>query len=311
MITVKNLVKYFRTTKAVDGISFNVEKGEIVGFLGPNAAGKTTTMRVISGYLYPTKGEVTVGGINVMEDPVKAKTLIGYMPENVPLYLDMPVFSYLGFFADLRGIQKEEKEKHILEVLSRVGIEKKLHNNLINTLSKGYRQRVGLAQALIGNPKVLILDEPTVGLDPNQILQIRKLIKELGKDHTIILSTHILQEVSAVCDRVIIISEGKLVAVDTQEKLLQDMESGQKNRLIAAGDFEKIKEVLIKINGVVDVKLLNRQNDENEIMVISEKGKDMRKDIASKIVKGGFSLLELAKMTLSLEEVFARLTKEK
>jgi len=310
LISVKNITKYYGATLAVDNISFNVEKGEIVGFLGPNAAGKTTTMRIIAGYLYPNQGEVEVAGINVIENPVDAKKRIGYMPENVPLYLDMPVYSYLEFFASLREIEKDKRESHINEILERVGIEKELHHRLIGTLSKGYRQRVGIAQALIGNPDVLILDEPTVGLDPNQILEIRRLIKELGKDHTIILSTHILQEVSAVCDRVIIINEGKLVAVDTQESLLQKVESGQRNRVLFEGNLEKVKDKLQQIDGVINIELVKTENNLNEIIVAAEKGKDIRKDISRTIIKSGSELLELSRITLSLEEVFAKLTKE-
>jgi len=310
LISVKNVTKYYGNTLAVDDISFEVERGEIVGFLGPNAAGKTTTMRIISGYLYPTKGEVKVASIDVIDNPVEVKKHIGYMPENVPLYADMPVYTYLEFFASLRGIDPTKRSSHILEILEKVGIEKELHNRLIGTLSKGYRQRVGVAQALVGNPDVLILDEPTVGLDPNQIMEIRKLIKELGKDHTIILSTHILQEVSAVCDRVIIINEGKLVAIDTQESLLQKVESGQRNKVVVEGDFYRVKEKLNEIDGVINIELLKSENGRNEIFVIAEKGKDIRKEISKTIIQNGFDLLELSRVTLTLEEVFAKLTKE-
>ncbi len=308
MISVNNITKYYGPKLAVDKISFNVEKGEIVGFLGPNAAGKTTTMRIIAGYLYPTEGDVKVSGIDVIENPREAKKHIGYMPENVPLYNDMPVYSYLKFFASIRGIEKSDIDTHIVETLNKVGIEPELYNKYIGTLSKGYKQRVGLAQALIGNPDILILDEPTVGLDPNQIIAIRKLIKSLQKEHTVILSTHILQEVSAVCNRVIIINEGKLVTIDTQEGLLDKVEGGQRNRVVVEGDAEKVKTLLSKLSDIKSIDIVKSEGEIQEFMISVEKGKDIRKDIAKSIIKNGFGLLELSKVTLSLEEIFSKLT---
>jgi len=310
VIKVNNIIKYFGKTLAVDNVSFEVERGEIVGFLGPNGAGKTTTMRIITGYLYPDKGEVYLENENIFENPVKVKRQIGYMPESTPLYNDMPVFNYLKFFASIRKIEKDGIENHIREILERVGIEEDKYYKTIGTLSKGYRQRVGLAQALIGDPKILILDEPTVGLDPNQIVEIRNLIKEISKDKTIILSTHILQEVSAICNRVLIINEGKLIASDTIDGLLQKVENVQRIKIIFEGNLESIKDRIKTIDGVTDLEVLSVNNNLNEILVVADKSKDVRRELANLIVNFGYSLYELSRVVLSLEEVFSKLTKE-
>ncbi len=308
MIEVSEFTKYYGNTKAVDNISFKIEKGEIVGFLGPNGAGKTTTMRVITGFLYPTKGSIKVAGYDIRENPVEAKKFIGYLPENVPLYSEMSVTGYLDFVADIKGLKKNGKDDHIAEIINRTGLNL-VSSKIISKLSKGFKQRIGIAQALVGDPDILILDEPTIGLDPNQIVEIRNLIRELGKKKTIMLSSHILQEVSAVCKRIIIINEGRVVAEDTKESLMRKMETGQRIRMIVDNEFKKVKEKLLEINGVINVDLVKTEDSLNEIIVGSEKDKDIRKELSKKIVESGFNLLEQSRITMSLEEVFAKLTK--
>ena len=308
MIEVSEFTKYYGNTKAVDNISFKIEKGEIVGFLGPNGAGKTTTMRVITGFLYPTKGSIKVAGYDIRENPVEAKKFIGYLPENVPLYSEMSVTGYLDFVADIKGLKKNGKDDDIAEIINRTGLNL-VSSKIISKLSKGFKQRIGIAQALVGDPDILILDEPTIGLDPNQIVEIRNLIRELGKKKTIMLSSHILQEVSAVCKRIIIINEGRVVAEDTKESLMRKMETGQRIRMIVDNEFKKVKEKLLEINGVINVDLVKTEDSLNEIIVGSEKDKDIRKELSKKIVESGFNLLEQSRITMSLEEVFAKLTK--
>ncbi len=240
MIEVNGISKYYGSTRAVDNISFQVNKGEIVGFLGPNGAGKTTTMRMLTGYLYPDQGNIKIANYDIIEEAVQAKRHIGYLPENAPLYLDMSVKDYFDFVADIKGVSKSNKKDRINEIIQKVGLNQ-YQNKIIGKLSKGYKQRVGIGEALIGDPDILILDEPTIGLDPNQIIEIRNLIKELGKEKTIILSSHILQEVSALCSRIIIINEGRLVAVDTKEELMKDIEAGQKIKILVDHDFDQDK----------------------------------------------------------------------
>ncbi len=308
MIEVSEFTKYYGNTKAVDNISFKVEKGEIVGFLGPNGAGKTTTMRVITGFLYPTKGSIKVAGYDVRENPVEAKKLIGYLPENVPLYSEMSVAGYLNFVADIKGMKKNGKDDHIAEIINKTGLNT-VSSTIISKLSKGFKQRVGIAQALVSNPDILILDEPTIGLDPNQIIEIRNLIRELGEKKTIMLSSHILQEVSAVCKRIIIINEGRVVAEDTKETLMKKLETGQRIRIIVDNEFKKVKEKLLEIKGVINVELIKTEDSLNEIIVGSQKDKDIRKELSQKIIQSGFNLLEQSRITMSLEEVFTKLTK--
>ncbi len=309
MIEVKDVVKYYGSKKALDGISFSVEKGEIVGFLGPNGAGKTTTMRIITGYLSPTMGSVTVAGIDVQEEPVEAKKHIGYLPENVPLYNEMPVQKYLYFFANLKGVPKEKQKEHIFEIMEKTGILK-VSDTIIGKLSKGYRQRVGIAQALIGNPDVLILDEPTIGLDPTQVVEIRNLIKELGKEKTIFFSSHILQEVSAICERIIVINEGKIIAQDTQQSLLETLESGLRIKLVVKGELNKITDILNSMEGIIKVEHIQSQDSVHEFIVTAQKNREIRNEVAREIITNNFDLLELSKVKLTLEEVFLKLTKE-
>ncbi len=309
MIEINEVTKLYGNLKAVDNISFSVAKGEIVGFLGPNGAGKTTTMRVITGFLYPNHGTVKIAGYDIKENPVEAKRYIGYLPENVPLYNEMNVNDYLSFVADLKNINKSDKKQHIHEIIKKVGLTK-VSNMIIGKLSKGFKQRVGIAQALTGDPAILILDEPTIGLDPNQIIEIRNLIKELGKEKTVILSSHILQEVSALCSRIIIINEGKLVAVDTKESLMEKLETGQRIKIIIDDDFEKVKNKIMEIKGVKEVNLIKSDNSLNEVIVSAEKDYDIRKELSKKVINSGFNLFELSKITMSLEDVFIKLTKE-
>ena len=308
MIEVNGFTKYYGNVKAISNISFKVEKGEIIGFLGPNGAGKTTTMRAITGYLYPTKGTIKVGGYDIQENPVEAKKLIGYLPENVPLYNEMNVEGYLDFVADIKGMKKNEKTSHIPRIIEKAGLSK-VSTTIISKLSKGFKQRVGIAQALINSPDILILDEPTIGLDPNQIIEIRNLIKDLGREKTVILSSHILQEVSAICSRIIIINEGRLVAVDTKESLMQRLETGQRIRIIVDGIYDKVKKEILEIDGVKSVNLVNVKDSYNEMIIFAKKDHDIRKDLSKKIIKSGFNLLEQSKITMTLEEVFTKLTK--
>ncbi len=313
MIEVNNITKYYGTKLAVDNISFKVEKGEIVGFLGPNGAGKTTTMRIITGYLYPDKGNVKIGGYDVIEEPIEAKKHIGYLPEIAPLYNEMNVFQYLNFVADLKGVEgkKEEKVDHIVEIIEKTGLSE-VKEKIIGQLSKGFRQRVGIAEALINNPDVLIFDEPTIGLDPKQIIEIRNLIKELGKEHTVILSSHILQEVSAICEKIIIINNGKLVAIDSQESLLDKLESGMRCKVVTRGEEAIITNSLNNIRGIRSVELIEK-DIENRVFTFEiefNKGEDNRPDISRKLIESNSELLELSRVKLSLEEVFIELTNE-
>ncbi|MDD5065757.1 MAG: ATP-binding cassette domain-containing protein [bacterium] len=309
MIEVNQVTKYYGNTKAVDDVSFTVDKGEIVGFLGPNGAGKTTTMRMITGFLYPDKGNIKVAGYDIMDQGIDARRHIGYLPENVPLYHEMYVKDYFDFVADIKGVKKENKKSHISEITGKVGLTE-VRNKLISKLSKGFRQRVGIGEALIGNPDILIMDEPTIGLDPNQIIEIRNLIRELGKEKTIILSSHILQEVSALCTRVIIIHEGKLVAIDTKEELMKNLESGQRIKILVDNDFNVIKNKIGEIVGIKMIELMKTENSLNEIIVTAQKDKDIRNDLARKVIESGFNLFELSPITMSLEDVFIKLTRE-
>ena len=254
MIEVKNLVKRYGDHVAVNNLSFTVEEGQIYGFLGPNGAGKSTTMNIITGYLASTEGEVLINGHNILEEPEEAKKCIGYLPELPPVYTDMTVLEYLKFVAELKKIPKDQRKKQILEVMNLVKITD-MQNRLIKNLSKGYKQRVGLAQAIIGYPEVIILDEPTVGLDPKQIIEIRELIRELAKKHTIILSSHILSEVSAVCNHIMIISKGKLVASDTPEGLMTLLKGGRQMKLSVLGEQSKVEELLRSMESVKDFSM--------------------------------------------------------
>ncbi len=308
MIEVRNLTKSYGTLKAVNNLNFEVAKGEILGFLGPNGAGKSTTMNIITGYIPSTDGTVKVAGYDVAENHRDAKKIIGYLPENPPVYPDMTVESYLGFVSQLKQVPKKSRQANIDEVIELVNL-KDVRKRLIRNLSKGYRQRVGLAQAMIGDPEVLILDEPTIGLDPKQIIEIRNLIKLLGKNKTIILSSHILPEVSAVCERVIIINKGEIVAVDTPDNLSALIEGSSKLLVTVEGPSEKVLEVIKSIEGVKNAQIQGPgEGDYTEFIVESDASADVRKDLFFAMAHSKMPILEMKRHGLSLEDVFLQLT---
>jgi ABC-2 type transport system ATP-binding protein len=310
VIEVDHLSKRYGSVKAIEDVSFTVEKGEILGFLGPNGAGKTTTMRILTCFLPATDGTARVAGFDIFQNPMEVKRRIGYMPENPPLYTEMGVDSYLDFVARIKGVNPKDRKKKIGEVKEKASIQE-YGDTLIKNLSKGYKQRVGLAQALIHDPEVLILDEPTVGLDPNQIHEVRQLIKNLAGSHTIILSTHILPEVSVTCQRVVIINNGRIVAVDTPENLTRQMQGSEKIFLEVKGPEFSVKEKLMEIDGVLQVVSLSREGESGAAFhyeLETELKKEVRSRIARKIVESGFDLLELRTQAMSLEEVFLKLT---
>jgi len=311
MIEVENLTKYYGTLPAIQGVSFRVEKGEILGFLGPNGAGKTTTMRILTGFMPATHGNAKVAGYDVFTDSLEVRKRIGYLPENVPIYNDMEVSAYLNFVAEVKGVPRKLRKEKIRQVTKSCGIDN-VSNRLIKNLSKGYRQRVGLAQALINDPEVLILDEPTMGLDPKQITEIRHLIKDLASEKTIILSTHILPEVSMICQRVVIINQGRVVAEDTTENLTTRAQTSQRIVLQVEGPPEVVLKILKEVDGVhrVQKKDLIR-GDLFTYEVESSKDKDVRRNLANAVVQSGCGLLELRPVEISLEDVFVKLvTKE-
>lgn len=308
MIEVDHLTKRYGSVRAIENVTFQVEKGEILGFLGPNGAGKTTTMRILTCFLPATDGTARVAGFDVFDSPMEVKRRIGYLPENPPLYTEMTVNSYLDFVAKIKGVDTGERKKRIEEVKDRVSI-KEYSDTLIKNLSKGYKQRLGLAQALIHDPQVLILDEPTVGLDPNQIIEVRQLIKSLAGNHTIILSTHILPEVSMTCQRVVIISKGKIAAVDTPENLTRQLQGTDRIYLEVKGPESIVKTKIKEIEGVLEVDSHRLDGDEAySFSVETELKKDVRSKIARKVVENGYDLLELRTLSMSLEEVFLQLT---
>lgn len=308
MIEVKNLVKRYGSHLAVNHLNFTVEKGEIYGFLGPNGAGKSTTMNIMTGYLGATEGEVLINGHNILEEPELAKKSIGYLPEIPPLYTDMTVKEYLTFAAELKKIPKKEWEEQIAETVELVKLEE-VENRLIRNLSKGYRQRVGLAQAILGFPEIIILDEPTVGLDPKQIIEIRELIRELAKNHTVILSSHILAEVQEVCDRVMIISHGELVASDTPEKLEELMQGEKVVRILAKADAkETVETILERIGHIEMVEYTETENGYIGAEIQPKDGADIREELFFAFAKAECPLIEMAQKKISLEEVFLELT---
>lgn len=304
MIRVENLTKYYGKRLAVDNISFNVKKGEIVGLLGPNAAGKTTTMRILTGFLMPTGGEVWIADHNMLTQSLEARRHIGYLPELIPLYTDMTVRAYLDFMARLKGVAPDRLKARIDEVIETCHLEE-YTNVFIGKLSKGFRQRVGVAQAIIHEPDVLILDEPTIGIDPIQVAMTRQLIKELGKEHTVILSTHILPEVSAVCERVIIIHEGKIVTEDRIENLSSLLAGSKRIRLEIEGPSEKIVECLHRVKGITQISYHN-----SNYTLDYPASLDLRGKITEAIARDGFTLLALETVTMSLEDIFLKLTTE-
>lgn len=307
MIEVKNLTKQYGQKKAVDNLSFTVNDGEILGFLGPNGAGKSTTMNMLTGYISSTSGQALINGVDILDDPMKAKKDIGYLPEIPPLYLDMTVKEYLNFIYDLKKC-KLPRKAHLAEVCELVKITD-VYERIIRNLSKGYKQRVGLAQALIGNPPILILDEPTVGLDPKQIIEIRTLIKRLGKKHTVILSSHILSEIQAVCDHVIIINKGKIAANDTTENLTANISAD--TRLIARidGSREEILKVIKAIPGVISVLAdMEREPGIYDYEIEVKDGVDIRRELFKRIVTRNWVMLGLKSTEMTLEDIFLKIT---
>lgn len=307
MIEVKNLTKRYGSHCAVNNISFQVGEGEILGFLGPNGAGKSTTMNILTGYLSATDGTVSINGHDILDEPNEAKANIGYLPEQPPLYPDMTVREYLDFMYDLKKCALP-RARHIAEICKVMKIEH-VYNRLIKNLSKGYKQRVGMAQALIGNPPVLILDEPTVGLDPNQIIEIRSLIKTLGKHHTVILSSHILPEIEAVCDRIVVINNGKIVADDTAEALSAKVSEDRRLLVSIAGPQKEVADLIAGISGVEKVNALGSKGaGVYEFAIEAAEGVDIRRDLFTRLAQKDWPLLSSKSQALSLEDIFINLT---
>jgi ABC-2 type transport system ATP-binding protein len=309
VIEVQHLTKRYGRLTAVEDVSFRVERGEILGFLGPNGAGKTTTMRVLTGYMPATEGKAVVAGFDVFEQPVEAKRRTGYLPETPPLYPDMNVAEYLTFVAKIKGVPSAERRQRVKTVMERTRVDDMAKRQCAK-LSKGYRQRVGLAQALIHNPDVLILDEPTAGLDPKQIIETRQLINELAGDHTIILSTHILPEVSQTCQRVVIINKGRVVAVDTPDNLTMRLRGSETMYVQVDAGGVDLTETLGRIPGVMRVAVSDRRDGGTGYEVESERGRDIRRELARAVVTGGWGLMELRPLRMSLEDIFLSLTTE-
>jgi ABC-2 type transport system ATP-binding protein len=303
MIRVSGLTKDYGTRRAIDSLTFEAEQGEILGFLGPNGAGKTTTMRILTGYMPPTDGEATVAGYDVVAESIEVRRRVGYLPETVPLYNDMTVFDYLKFMADLRHLPNGEDR--VDETLEMVGLVDRA-DGYIGNLSKGMRQRVGLAQALLHRPEVLIMDEPTIGLDPGQVVDVRNVIREIGKERTVLLSTHILSEAQQLCDRVLIINKGKIVAEDTPANLQASLIGSERGMLRVRGEVDDLVETIKKIKGVTSV-----QPKEDGVLEFQfAPGQDVRATIARTTVEAGYDLLEMRPIGMSLEDIFLQLTRE-
>lgn len=310
MIEIQNLTKSYGQIKAVKNLNFTVNKGEILGFLGPNGAGKSTTMNIITGYIPSTEGTVKVDGFDILENPKEVKKRIGYLPELPPVYMDLTVKEYLDFTSDLKMVDKKKKKAQLDDIMDLVKIGDH-SNRLIKNLSKGYKQRVGLAQALVGSPDVLILDEPTVGLDPKQIIEIRKLIKALGKEHTIILSSHILPEVSAVCERVVIINKGEIAAIDTPDNLSKGFGTASRFSITIAGPKSSVTNQLKEIYGVKYVEAgAEREKEVFSYIVESDKNVDVRRPIFFALAKVGYPIIELRSLDLTLEDIFLQIVTE-
>jgi ABC-2 type transport system ATP-binding protein len=303
MIRVEGLTKDYGPRRAISELTFDAEQGDILGFLGPNGAGKTTTMRILTGFMPPTSGRAEVAGFDVVDQSLEVRRRVGYMPETVPLYPDMTVFDYLKFMADLRRVS--DTEDRIMEILEQLHMEERA-DSYISNLSKGMRQRVGLGQALVHQPDVLILDEPTIGLDPAQIIEVRNLIREVGKEHTVLLSTHILSEAQQICNRVLIINRGRIVAEDTPERLQARLTGAQRVALLVGGDSDGIERTVAGVSGVSRVSTLEAGKLEFE----TEPGVDPRPDVARAVVEAGYPLLEMRPVGLSLEEIFLQLTRD-
>jgi ABC-2 type transport system ATP-binding protein len=308
LIEVQELTKAYGSVTAVDHVSFTVNRGEILGFLGPNGAGKTTTMRILSGFMPATSGTAKIAGFDVFNDSLEVRRRIGYLPEVPPVYPDMSVESYLDFVTQIKSVPPEKRRDRIDDALAKTSLVDK-RDELIKRLSRGYKQRVGIAQALVHDPEVIILDEPTVGLDPKQIIEVRHLIKGLAGTHTIILSTHILPEVSMTCDRVVIINKGKIAAVDTPQNLTRQLKGGQRIRLEVNAPEAALREALSQVQGAGRIQVESAGSDGHlAVNVEAAAGKDIRSDLAAKIVEKGWPLFELRGISLSLEDIFLQLT---
>lgn len=307
MIEVKNVTKKYGKTTAVEDISFTIKEGEIVGLLGPNGAGKSTTMNMLTGFIEQTKGEIIINGNSMIKKPKKAKKEIGYMPEGVPLYTDLTVKEFVTYMAEIKKVNRKVRKEKVQKIIEQVGL-KDVEKKLIKNLSRGYKQRVSMAGALVGEPKILILDEPTVGLDPKQITEIRNLIKELGKTHTIILSSHILSEVSQICNKVIIINKGKIIAVDTPENL-ENKVSNNNCIYVTVEDIDnKIENVKERVEGIKKLKLIKSNEDgTKEYMIEAKENTDLRKTIFSEFAKENITIFEMKKADSSLEDAFIKL----
>ncbi len=301
MIKVSGLTKDYGARRAIQGLNFDAQQGEIVGFLGPNGAGKTTTMRILTGYMPPTDGEAIVAGYDVVEESLEVRKRVGYLPETVPLYTDMIVFDYLKFMGELRKIPKVDER--VDEVLDMVGLYERA-DGYIGNLSKGMRQRIGLAQALLHRPEVLILDEPTIGLDPGQVVEVRQLIKDIGKERTVLLSTHLLNEAQNICDRVLIINKGKIVAEDTTENLQARLIGAERVVIRVRGDADDLAKTVKQVKGVQAAEA--KEDGSVEFEFVS--GKDVRPEVAKQVVNAGYELVELRPLGMSLEEIFLELT---
>lgn len=310
MIEVKNVTKKYGSFVAVDDISFTIKDGEVVGFLGPNGAGKSTTMNMITGYMEQTEGDIIVNGFDTIKKSKKAKKEIGYMPEGVPLYTDLTVKEFVTYMAELRKVNKKTKKENVQKVLKETGLDS-MQNKLIKNLSRGQKQRVSLAGTLVADPKILILDEPTVGLDPKQITEIRSLIKDLGKNHTVILSSHILSEVSQICDKVIIINKGKIVAIDTPENLEKKVSNNNIIYVTVEDSENKIESMKEKIKGIKEIKLIRENEDKTKQYEISgEDNINLNKTIFSEFAKENITIFEMKKAEATLEDAFMKIIKE-
>lgn len=306
MIEVKDLTRYYGENRAIHDVSFKVNKGEVLGLLGPNAAGKTTTMRILTCYMPPTSGSAVISGYDIWEDPIEIKRRTGYMPENPPVYMDLRVSEYLNFVCKIKEVPKDKIKSSIDTVVQKASLSK-VYNQVIGSLSKGFKQRVGLGQALLNDPEVLILDEPTVGLDPRQIIEIRELIKTLGGDHTVILSTHILPEVEMTCERVVIINEGEVVAQDTPENLTKRLKGKDRIVIELEGEEKTAKEVFDKFSQITNWQK-TKASSNNRSKFILETEQDIRRDLAREVVNKNLGLYELGVEAYSLEDIFLHLT---
>ena len=307
MIEIKNVTKKYPNITAVDNISFKVEDGEVVGLLGPNGAGKSTTMNMITGFIEPTEGQIIIGGYDISKKPKKAKKQIGYMPEGTPLYTELTVKEFVNYMAELKSVKAKEKKEMVSKVIEQTGLEQ-VKNKLVRNLSRGYKQRVSMAGALVGEPKILILDEPTVGLDPKQITEIRQLIKDLGKTHTIILSSHILSEVSQICNKVIIINKGKIIAIDTPENLEKKVNKNNNIYVTVEDTNNKIESITEKITEIKDIKLIKENEDNTKQYIIeTENETDLRKTIFKEFAKENITIFEMKQSDTTLEDAFMKL----